>query len=107
MTQITVVLTKNLTAPLPAGVTYAKTAIVVVDNSGVTLPVATVDGTESPAWTAVFTGASGQAEASATATDLDTGGNTIGTPVVGTESGTGGQPGTFPATTGLSVTVTG
>jgi hypothetical protein len=107
MSQITVVLTKNLTAALPAGIVFAATAIVVVDNSGVTLPAVTVNGSESPPWTAVFTGTDGTAEASATATDLDSSGNTIGTPVTGTESGTGGQPGTFPQTTGLSITVTG
>jgi hypothetical protein len=107
MSQITVVLTKNLTAAVPTGITYAATAIVVVDNSGATLPAVTVNGSESPPWTAVFTGKDGTAEASATATDLDTNGNTIGTPVTGTESGTGGQPATFPQTTGLSITVTG
>jgi hypothetical protein len=107
MSQITVVLSKNLTAALPTGVTYAATAIVVVDNSGVTLPAVTVNGSESPPWTAVFTGTDGPSEATATATDLDTSGNTIGTPVTATESGTGGQPGTFPQTTGLSITVTG
>jgi hypothetical protein len=107
MSQITVVLTKNLSAVAPPGITYAATAIVVTDNNGVTLPAVTVNGTETPAWTAVFTGTDGPNEAKATATDLDTGGNTIGTPVTGTESGTGGIPATFPATTGLSITVTG
>lgn len=105
MTQITVQLIKT-TTPAPAGITFAATAIVVTDNSGAVLPAVTVNGTETPPWSATFTGATGTAEASFTATDLDTSGNTIGTPFTGTESGTGGQPVTFPATTGGTITVT-
>ena len=103
MTQITVVVSKTDT-PVVAGQTFAATAVVVTDNSGAVLPAVTLNGTETPPWTAVLTGATGPNEASATATDLDTTGATIGTPVTATESGTGGF-GTFPATSGLSISV--
>ncbi len=104
--QITIVATKT-PSTLPAGVTYAATAYVVVDNSGTTLPAGTLNGSESPPWTAVLTGADGPNEATVTFTDLDTNGNTIGTPVVVTESGTGGVTGQFFATTGGTISVTG
>src|ERR1700744_4076424 len=104
MSQITIVATKSTTSTtLPSGVTYAATAYVVIDNSGATLPAGTLNGSESPAWTAVLTGAPGPNEAQVTFTDLDTNGNTIGTPVVLTESGTGGVTGQFFATTGGSI----
>jgi hypothetical protein len=106
MTTITITATKATTpTTLAPGVTYAATAYVVVDNSGATLPAGTLNGSESPPWTATLTGASGPSEASVTFTDLDTNGNTIGTPVVVTESGTGGVTGTFLATTGGTITV--
>ena len=104
MTQITVVVAKTPT-PLPTGVTFASTAVVVTDNSGTVLAPVTLNGTESPPWTAVLTGATGPNEASVTVTDLDTNGNTIGTPITVTESGTGGQPQTFPASTGATISV--
>jgi hypothetical protein len=106
MSTITVALTVTQT-PLPAAnIPYGTTAIVVTDNSGAVLPTQTVNGTESPPWTATFTGADGPNEVTAVATALDTGGNTLAT-LSGTESGTGGQPGTFPAPTGKTITVTG
>jgi hypothetical protein len=108
MSQITIVATKSTTATnLAPGQSYAATAYVVVDNSGATLPAGTLNGSESPAWTAVLTGADGPNEATVTFTDLDATGATIGTPVVVTESGTGGIPGQFFATSGGTITVTG
>jgi hypothetical protein len=105
MTTIVVTITPTDT-PLPAGATYASTAIVVTDNSGAVLPTQTVNGKETPPWTATFTGATGAAEASAVLTALDTNGNTLATLTL-TESGTGGQPvGTFPSPTAGSITVT-
>ena len=102
----TIVITANKTqSPLPAGVVFAATAYVVVDNSGATLPAGTLDGSETPPWSKTLTGAEGASEASVTFTDLDTNGNTIGTPVVVTETGTGGQPQTFAATTSGSISV--
>lgn len=103
MTSIVVVVTTTDT-PLPAGATYASTAIVVTDNSGAVLATQTVNGTESPPWTATFTGATGTAEASAVLTALDTNGNTLATLTL-TETGTGGQPGTFPSPTAGTITV--
>ena len=106
MTQIVVTVTTTDT-PLPAGATFDKIAIVVTDNSGAVLPTQTVNGTESPAFTATFTGAIGKNEASAVLTALDTGGNVLATFTL-TETGTGGQPAaTFPAPTGGTITVTG
>jgi hypothetical protein len=91
--------------PLPPGVLFAATAIVVVDNSGATLDAQMVNGTETPPWSATFTGVEGPNEAVATLQALDTAGNNIGEAVVVTETGTGGQPGTFPAPTGATITV--
>lgn len=113
MSQITVVSGRSTTAlTLAAGQTFAATAYVVVDNSGVTLPAGTLNGSESPPWTATLTGADGPNEASVTFTDLDTTGATIGTPVTLTESGSGGvvtPPAPFfpVSATGSSITVTG
>jgi len=102
MTTITITATKSTTStPLPDGVTYASTAAVVTDNSGTVLPAVILDSSN----TATLTGSSGLSEASVTFTDLDTNGNTIGTPVTITESGSGGIPGTFFATTGGTISV--
>jgi hypothetical protein len=111
MTQTaTVVLTKNLTAPLPAGsAAYASTLITLTDSSGAQF-TAEVDGQESPAWTAEFpglaqsTGGSG----SVVAQDQDASGKAIGAPVTQSytdlASGTGAT--TFPQTTAISVSLT-
>jgi hypothetical protein len=108
VSQITIVAIKATTAtPLAPGQTYAATAYVVTDNSGATLPAATLNGSETPPWTAVLTGTDGPKEATVTFTDLDSTGATIGTPVVVTESGSGGIPSTFFATSGGTIAVTG
>jgi hypothetical protein len=110
MSNIVIVSGRSTTsATLNPGQTFAATAYVVTDNSGVTLAAGTLNGSETPPWTATLTGADGSSEASVTFTDLDTTGATIGTPVVVTESGTGGVTGQFfPASaTGSSITVTG
>jgi hypothetical protein len=90
--------------PLADGVKFAATAVVVTDNSGAVLPAVTLNGSESPPWSASFTGATGPNEASVVVTALDTDGNTLAE-ISATETGTGGQPGTFPAPTGVSITV--
>jgi hypothetical protein len=105
MTQIVVAVTVTDT-PLPAGTTFGSTAVVVTDNSGAVLPTQTLNGTETPPWTATFTGTTGPGEASVVLTALDANGNTLAT-LTGTESGTGGQPATFPSPTGVTITVTG
>jgi hypothetical protein len=105
VTTIVVTATKTLTL-LPTGILFASTQAVVTDNSGAVLPAVSLNGSETPTpWSATLTGATGPNEASVTFTDLDTNGNPIGSPVTVTESGTGGQPGTFQATTGGTITV--
>lgn len=91
--------------PLPPGVLFAAIAILVVDNSGATLDAKLVNGSETPPWSATFTGTEGPNEATATLQALDTAGNNIGEAVVLTETGTGGQPQTFPAPVGGTITV--
>jgi hypothetical protein len=111
MTQTaTVVLTKNLTATLPAGsAAYASTLITLTDSSGAQF-TAEVDGQESPAWTAEFPGLAQSAggSGSAVAQDQDASGKAIGSLVsLGTYTdlpGTGAA--TFPQTTGGSITLT-
>jgi hypothetical protein len=111
MSQITISAPRTPTAvTLAPGQSFAATAYVVVDNSGATLPAGTLNGSETPPWTAVLTsGVDGPNEATVTFTDLDSTGATIGTPVVYTESGSGGIPGQFfPTSPTLgSITVTG
>lgn len=104
MTKIVVTVTRD-TQPLPDGVTFAATSIAVTDNSGAKLPAVSLNGTESPPWTAQFTGAEGPNEAVAVIQDLDTNGNPIGSPITLTETGTGGQPATFQAASGGTITV--
>ena len=105
MTTIVVSVTKTQ-APLPDGITFAGTSVAVTDNSGAKLAAVLLNGTESPAWQATFTGASGPNEAVAVIQDLDTAGNPIGNPITVTETGTGGQPQNFPQSTAGSITVT-
>lgn len=104
MTKIVVTVTKA-TKPLADGITFAATSIAVTDNSGAKLPAVSVNGSESPPWTAEFTGAAGPNEALAVIQDLDTNGNPIGDPVTITETGTGGQPQTFQASIGGTISV--
>lgn len=104
MTQITVQVTTTDT-PLASGVQFASTVLEVTDNSGTVLPAVTLNGSETPPWSAVLTGATGTQEASVVVTALDSSGNTLAT-ISGTESGTGGQPQTFPAPTGVTISVT-
>jgi hypothetical protein len=76
------------------------------DNSGAAF-TGTLNGTETPPWSATLTGADGPSEVTATFQAADTAGNPLGAPFTLTESGTGGQPQTFPLPTGGSITVTG
>ena len=104
MTKIVVTVTKTQ-SPLPAGITFAATAVAVTDNSGAKLPAVSLNGTETPPWTATFTGTQGPNEATAVIQDLDTNGNPIGAPITLTETGTGGQPQNFAASTGGTIAV--
>ena len=109
MSTITVTAPRATTPPstLAAGVSFGGTNVVVKDNAGNVLPGVILTGKESPAWTAVFTGTDGPNEAQATLQDIDTKGNPLGSPVVLTETGTGGMPQTFQPVAGGTITVTG
>lgn len=104
MTTITVTVLKT-SGTLGVGVSFGGTNVVVKDNSGAVLPGVLLTGKETPPWTAVFPGAAGPNEAQATITDVDSKGNTIGTPLVITETGTGGIPQSFSQTAGATITV--
>lgn len=104
MTKIVVTVTKA-TQTLPDGISFAATSIAVTDNAGNKLPAVSVNGSETPPWTATFTGSTGPGEAVAVIQDLDTNGNAIGSPITLTETGTGGQPVSFQASTGGTITV--
>jgi len=106
MTTITVTITKATTpGVLALGTTFGGTNVVVKDNSGAVLNGKILNGTETPPWTAVFTGTAGPNEAQATITDIDSKGATLGTPIVISETGTGGIPQTFPQSAGAAITV--
>lgn len=101
MSVIQIQIVKTAT-PAPAGVTFASTQVLVTDSSGAAQTFSLV-GTESPPWGVSATVAAGAG--SVTATDLDSTGAAIGTPV--TQSYTTTSVGTtFPGTTGITVTTT-
>lgn len=104
MTTITVVVQKTLT-DLPAGITFQNTRVTVTDNSGAALPPVLLSGSESPPWSATFTGTTGTQEATALIEDLDSDGKVIGTALTLTETGTGGQVQQFPASTSGTISV--
>lgn len=124
MTKLAVTLTGSQ-VPLSTGILFAAVALSVIDNSGAPaqlldanglplldsngLPetVALLTGAESPPWSANFQGLTGTNEASFSAQPLDTTGANLGTVFTGTESGTGGQPGTFFQPSGGTISVTG
>jgi hypothetical protein len=99
---ILVVLTKNAAAVLAAGVVFAGTKMDVTDAAGATQST-TLNGTETPPWSATFTSVDDGAGI-VLATDLDTTGATIGSPVSQTFPAASAPPVTFPATTGITVT---
>lgn len=108
MSKAIVLLVKDLTVALPAGANpYANTLITLTDSAG-DVQTATVDGTETPPWTAEFDDIAAVAGASGTvvAQDQDAGGVAIGAPITQGFTEIGGvTPATYPATTGISVTV--
>jgi hypothetical protein len=129
MTKIAVVLTgSQVPLPprisLPAGVLLGVVLLTITDNSGAPaglldangqpvldpttqkpVTVATLNGTETPPWSANFAGVTGQGEASFSAQPVDSTGANLGTAFTQTESGTGGQPGTFFQPSGGTITV--
>jgi hypothetical protein len=109
MSKAIVTLTKNLTAVPPAGSNpYANTLITLTDAAN-GVQTATVDGTETPPWTAEFDDIDATAGGIGTvvAQDQDAGGVAIGASVsqTFTEIGGGTTGATFPATTAITVAV--
>ena len=98
MANIFIQLTKT-TAPLPAGVTFGNTTLLVTDAANATQSFS-LNGSEAPPWSVTV---SGLADGSGTivATDVDTTGAAINPPV--SQSFTTGTA-TFSATTGITVT---
>jgi hypothetical protein len=97
---ITVVKT---TTPLPAGVTFGQTNLVVTDSANAVQTLA-VNGSETPPWTITATGLA-DGSGTVVGSDVDTTGALIGTSVTQTfTTGTAGGTGTFAATTGITVT---
>jgi hypothetical protein len=98
MANILISVTKTDT-PLPTGVVFGHTNLLVTDSAGVAQTLA-VNGSETPPWTVTAIGLADGA-GTVVGTDVDATGATIGTPV--TQSFTTGAV-TFPATTGITVT---
>jgi hypothetical protein len=86
---------------------FASIMYAVTDNSGASL-TGTLNGTETPTpWSVTLSGIDGPDEATVTLQAVDSAGINLGSPLTVTESGTGGQPQTFPAPTSATLTVTG
>lgn len=109
VSKVTVVIAVSLIA-LPVGSTYANTTVTLTDGAGA-IQTASVNGSETPAWTVEFddvdlTTAAGSVSVQAE----DSTGAGIGAPLsqsiamVGTGGG-GTPPATFPSPTGITVTV--
>ena len=97
----TLTLTRAVTqTALPAGVSYSHTVATIVDGSGATQGPSVFDPILN---TVTFTIPAG--EGTATATDVDTNGNTMGTPQTCQFTGGVVAPTTFPATSGLTAVV--
>jgi hypothetical protein len=106
MSQAIVTLTKNLSAPLPAAnAAFASTLITLTDSAGA-VQTASVNGSESPPWSATFQNVAAVAGASGTVTaqDLDTAGAAIGAAVTQTFTEIG-SPAVFPQTTAITVAI--
>ena len=90
----TVVVAKAATAvPTPTGAAYASTHILLTDSAGAA-QTASVNGSESPPWTAVFTGVAAGA-GTVVVTDLDVNAATLGTPISQAFTEAGSAPATY------------
>ena len=99
MSNILVTLTKTST-PLPTGVVFGHTNVVVTDSAGAVQTFA-LSGSETPPWSVTASNLADGA-GSVTATDVDATGATIGTPV--TQAFATTVVPSFPATSGITVT---
>lgn len=98
----TVTLTVTVTALPAANAAYKQTDIVLTDSAGA-VQKASVNGSETPAWTVVFTSVAAGVGA-IVATAIDANGAAIGAAI--TQSFTElGSPPTFPAPSAITVTV--
>lgn len=93
-------LTKVTTVLPSTNAAFAGTQVVLTDSAGA-VQKATLTGVETPPWSIQFANVASGA-GSVTATDVDTAGATIGTPV--TVAFTELAPTTFPATSAITVT---
>ena len=91
------------TDPLPvSNAAYASTTIALTDAAG-NVQTASVNGTESPAWTAVFQNVAAGG-GSISAQPIDASGAAIGAPATQSFTETG-APATFPAVASITVTI--
>jgi hypothetical protein len=105
MSTATVTLTKVTTNLPAANAPFASTLVTLTDSAGA-VQTATLVGTETPPWTAVFANVAAVAGATGTVTaqDTDTAGAAIGALVSQSFTEIGSPP-TFPATTAIAVAI--
>jgi hypothetical protein len=104
MSTATVTLTQGPSVPV-GNVAYAKTTITLTDSAGA-VQTATVNGSESPPWTAVFSNVAAVAGATGTvsAQDVDAAGANMGAAVSATFTEIG-TPLTFTPTNAVNVAI--
>lgn len=99
----TVLLTVTVTTLPATSGAYKETNIVLTDSAGA-VQKAVVNGTETPAWSAVFNNvAAGDGNVVAQAMDVN--GAAIGAAITQTFTEVGSPPATFPAPSAITVTV--
>jgi len=106
MSQATVTVTVDTTALLPStNAPYASTLITLTDSAGA-VQTASLTGTETPPWVAVFANVAAVAGATGTVTAqaVDTAGANIGAAISQTFTEIG-SPATFPNPTAITVAI--
>jgi hypothetical protein len=99
---VIVAIAKGTSILTPTGVAFASTSVVVTDSSGVAQPAVLLVGNETPTpW--AFSTSVAPGAGTVVATDLDTSGTVLGTPISQTFTEAGSPP-TFLPTSGISVT---
>ena len=99
---VIVAIAKGASIATPTGIAFASTSVVVTDSSGVAQPAVLLTGVETPTpW--AFSTSVAPGAGTVVATDLDTNGATLGTPVSQTFTEAGSPPNFLP-TTSISVT---
>ncbi len=102
LVQVIVAIAKGPSINTPTGAAFASTSVVVTDSTGVAQAPVLLTGKETPTpW--AFSTSVAVGSGTVVATDLDTNGATLGSPV--SQSFTeAGSPPTFLPTTGITVT---